>query len=312
MLRALLLLMSVVTPSGQPKPKQTADYTPAGQSLQVSWQLKRVPPPSPLYITPDDVLRVRAATNQANEVVIVNYRWLRASDATIQYGQFTVKPPQAVPGGAILDQPMAEGFLLSASCQATVATTRGQTFVRLFVNPKALGAGAPAYMLMADYVTTNTAPGFPNGRVTDPKEGPGWVHTVQFNNPPRGHDWGDTSLSEQDQRRFIQLTCSLQTSAVAGSRVPQFIVLDNLLNFVGVFIAGAVHPPSTTLRYTWSTAPILAPTIGTQMQVGAPQQLLLPPGYSVEVITSGLDTNAATGDVWLTIFETVEEWLDNV
>lgn len=310
---ALLLAMSSTptTPTGQPGPMQPSDYTPAAPANVVSWQLKRLPPPSQLYVGVDDVLRVGAASNQANEIVTVNYRLLRAADGVVVVGQFTVGPLVAY-ALTSQDQHLAEGFLLSASCQAKVATTRGQTFVRLFLNPKALGAGQPAQQLMADYVTTAMASGYPNGRITSPQEGPGWVHANQYNNPARGHDWGETD-GLLGRRRLIGVRAALTTSAIAGSRVPLLEVLDNLLNVVLLWAPTTAQAPSNTENFVWSAAPlVLTPTSTNVTQTPLPDNLILPAGYSVQATTTGLDTNAATGDLWSTIFAYYEEWLDNV
>lgn len=311
-MRALVLLMAtLITGSGQPTPKQDSDYTPAAQSQVVSWQLKRLTPPSNLYVTVDDVLRVGAMTLQANEVVTISYRLLRAADGKVVFGQFTTGTLTSNVL-AIKDQSMAEGFLLSVSCKAAVATTRGQTFVRLFLNPKALGAGQPGFMLMADYVTTAMAPGHPNGRILSPTEGPGWVHSAQYTNPARGHDWGETDISTVARRRLLSVSAVLVTSATAGSRFPRLQVLDNALNIVAEWTATTAIAPSTTVKVVWSPAPAFVPEVTTDLKTPLPDNFILPVGYSVQVTTNGLDTNAATGDAWTNIFAYYEEWLDNV
>lgn len=310
MLGALLLLMAVVTPSGQPLPKQPSDYTPAAQSQVVSWQLKRLPPPSQLYVGVDDVLRVGAASSAVNEIVTVSYRLLRAADGAVVPGQFTVGPLNNY-ALTTKDQTLAEGFLLSVSCRAAVATTRGQTFARLYLNPKALGSGQPAQQLMADYVTTAMASGYPNGRVLGPTEGPGRVYAVQYTTPARGHDWGETD-GLLARRRLISVIARLSTSASAGTRNPFLQVLDNLLNVVAQWTPPTGQAPSGTVTYTWSAAPLVLTPPANLTEVPLPDNFILPPGYSVQVITGGLDANVNTGDQWANIFAYYEEWLDNV
>ena len=151
----------------------------------------------------------------------------------------------------------------------------------------------------------------PNGRVLSPIEGPGRVYAVQYTSPPHGHDWGETD-GLLARRRLIAVNAVLITSAVAGNRTPQFQLLDNLLNIIAQYTAPVAQAPSTVVRYTLSAAPMVnSPPIGT-IQAPLPDNYILPPGYSVQVTTSGLDTNASTGDVWSGIFATYEEWLDNV
>jgi hypothetical protein len=307
---ALLLAMSspITPPSGQPAPMKPGDFTPAGNARVVSWQVKRLAPPTAVYVQVDDVLRVAAASSQTNEVVTVSYRWLRAADGTVDYGQFTVAPA-ADRSIKITDQPMAEGFLLSVSCKAAIATTRGQTFVRLFLNPKALGAGQPGYMLMADYVTTAMAPGHPNGRILAPSEGPGTLRTVQLGLQPAGLDW-TVAVPLNARWRHIATLADLQT---AGGGVARQVGIN--VNPAGAFVwtlfapgtqAGGIttayHLSAQSAIYTAATATM------TTMLVPLPPELVLLAGGSISSQTTGI----LAGDQWFQINVLVEEWLDNV
>jgi hypothetical protein len=309
-LALVLAAMTVIVPSGQPVPLAPGEFHGSKPSRVVTWQTKRLAPPSSLYVTVDDVLRVVAASSAANEVVTVNYRLLRAADGAVVVGQFTLKVPSIFPNSSV-NQPLAEGFLLSVSCQAAQAVTRGQTFVRVMLNPKVLGSGQPGSMLMADYVTTAAAPGYPNGRIVSSVEGPGNIHAVQYATPGTGHDWGETD-GLNTRRRLIQVTAKLTTSATVVNRVPQFQVLDNLLNVVGTYWNNEVQTANSPFFWTWSAAPVANVGVSSVQNVGLPPGLILPNGYSIQVTTTGLDTNAATGDKWTLIFATYEEWLDNV
>lgn len=285
------------------------DYTPAAQSQVVSWQLKRLPPPSSLYVTVDDALRVAAASSQANEVVTVSYRLLRAADGKIIYGQFTVAPASDR-SIAVNEQPMAEGFLLSVSCKAAVATTRGQTFVRLFLNPKTLGAGQPGLMMMADYVTTRMAPGFPNGRALAPSEGPGNPLVLLITQPGAGADWAATVPSNARWK----LRCGravLATDAVAANRYASLVIQaapGGLAIVYQVSDPGApiVAGDNKTLSFGAASVPLLA---GQPLRVwNIPPGVLMLAGWSVASSTAGLDA----GDQWSLVRIEVEEWLDNV
>jgi hypothetical protein len=308
-MRALVLLMAtLITGSGQPLPKQPGDYTPAAQSRVVTWNLKRVPPPSPVYVDVDDNLVVNAASLVANELVTVNYRVLRAADGVIVRQQLTVKPLNSNGGIGQQVQPLAEGFLLSLSVSASQAQTRGQTFVRIFIGSGAFGAGAPSYQLMADYVTNQMAPGFPNGRVVSPVEGPGWIHTRTQNNPTAGHDWGITS-QPPGRFRIVSLTAALTTSAVGGNRAVFLQLLNDSATTAGLFYSGVGQAPSVAVTYTWSSAPVATQTTGSSVvPVGIPVLGILKAPESVQSQTAGI----AAGDQWSFITMIVEEWLDNV
>jgi len=287
---------------------QPSDYTPAVASQVVSWQLKRITPPSALYVTVDDVLRVAAATSQTNEVVTVSYRLIRAADGKLVYGQLTIAPA-ATRALKVVDQPLAEGFLLSVSCKAAVANTRGQTFVRLFLNPKSLGSGEPGFMFMADYVTTAMAPGFPNGRVIAPSEGPGWMRALQVSNPAAGSDW-ILNVPTNTRWRLQAVRAALVTDGVAGNR--QITLAANSTGFIAWQVeAFGTQPASTSYEYAF--APNIVDRRDSAVFLAASP---IPYGHiltsantdSVQTVTFGIDP----GDQWQAIIVSVEELLDNV
>lgn len=296
---------ATLAPTGQPGPMQPGDYTPAAASSVVTWNMKRLTPPSPLYVTVDDVLHVSYGTSQANEFVTVNYRLLRASDGKIVMGSDAIDSP-ALPVLKTADIPLAEGFLLSVSCQATVATTRGQTFVRLFLNPKALGPNQPGLMLMADYVTTKMAPGYPNGRILAPTEGPGWAHAVTVSNPAAGFTWTAT-VPQNTRWRPLTVCATMTTDATPGARTEQLILTSG---GPVIFQAAAVATQNPSTAVTYSAAELaLAPSVAAFLNsFPMPPGVVLLPGSSIGVAAVG----AGAGDAWTNIAVDVEEWLDNV
>jgi hypothetical protein len=303
---ALLLMSGSTTPSGQPVPKQPADYTPAAQSRKVSWQLTRVPPPSPVYVGVDDKLVVGAASSQTNEVVTVNYRLLRAADGVIVPGQFTVKPANTRTV-AVQTQQLAEGFLLSASVKAAVATTRGMTFVRAFLGAGAFGAGQPSYMLLADYVTTAMAPAHPNGRVLAPTEGPGNVYSVRAAHAPAGTQWSIT-VPANARWRVQSIQSQLVTSATVANR-NVFLVISSSTDIVTIIPSNTTQAASITEFYCWADGvPFQSDALGHDLQP-LPRGIIVLPNY---VLTTNVNLMQAA-DQWSDFAVTwVEEWLDNV
>ena len=294
-------------PSGQPGPMQPGDFTPAGPATIVSWQLKRLPPPSPLYVTTDDVLRCSAATSQAQEVVTVNYRLLRAQDAKLVFGQFTVSPSTS---RAALSKgvPLTEGFLLSVSLSAAVATTRGQTFVRLILNPSALGVGQPAQMLASDYVTTAMAPGYPNGRQLSPVEGPGFLRALTITGISAGHDW-TISMPSNTRWRVQTIYAVLSTSGTAGNRLPQ-LFFGIGANNVDQIPAPAAIPASTLAQISWQAGGSVESDTEPSYNSPLPNNLIIASQASANIASNTVGIQAA--DQWASVSIWVEEWLDNV
>lgn len=307
-LLAITLMVTLLPPPGQPKPYKDGDFQPAKQSQVVSWQLKRLPPPSSVYITVDDVLRAAVASSQANEVVTISYRWIRAADGKLDYGQFTVAPASDR-SIKVQDQPMAEGFLLSVSCKAAVATTRGQTFVRLFLNPKVLGAGQPGFMLMSDYVTTRMAPGHPNGRILAPTEGPGWTQAIQVVSPGANADWL-IAVPANARWRIVSVFATFQTDATPGDRSatiklqqPAVVVWDIIEDVPPSFFASFQLAPGVAVGTTGNVA-----VNGFVADFRPIPPLILLGGGLIASAT----TFVGLTDQWFTLNFSVEEWLDNV
>jgi hypothetical protein len=302
-----VLLMATTAPPGQPSQLQAGEYTGAAPSHVVTWQVRRVPPPSPLYIDVDDQLVCVAESVSTTEVVTINYRLLRAADGVIVRGQLTVTPTAAYTR-AINAQQLAEGFLLSVSVNARFASTRGQTFVRIFLGSGAFGAGEPSFMLMADYVTTAMAPAHPNGRVLSPVEGPGWIHTLAITTPAAGADWGMTTIPG-GRYRIISITGVFTTSNAVASRLVTVQLLNDTLGVAGEWSAGVTQAASTAEHYTFSDAPLSPQASGNlALMVPLPVSLRLKNPEQVQAATASIQA----GDQWSALSMLVEEWLDNV
>lgn len=305
---ALLLTMSSNprTPSGQPGPMQPSDYTPAVQSKVVTWQLKRVTPPSPLYVSVDDKLVVGAATSQTNEVVTVNYRLLRASDGVIVPGQFTVTPTNNRTI-VVKTQQLAEGFLLSASVKAAVATTRGMTFVRAFLGAGPFGAGQPSYMLMADYVTTAMAPAHPNGRVLAPTEGPGLLYSVRAAHSPAGTNWSFT-VPTNARWRVESIQSLLVTSATVATRQVS-LVIASPTDTIAIVPGNVNQAASQTEFYIWGDGLLYQVDTRPVDSAPLPRNMILLPSFVINAQVLSLQAADQWSD-FPVVF--VEEWLDNV
>lgn len=292
-----------ISPLGAP-PASDSEFKVYSSRPAVRFLSRGVQPPSQVYIDTSDVLQVGCATSQTNEVVTISYRVLRADGQLIK-GQFQIFPlnNRAV---VIKQEPLPEGFLLSVSCKAAVAITRGQTFVRIFLTDPVLGAGFPSYMLMADYVTTAMAPAHPNGRVLAPSEGPGNVTSFIGTGPPLGTDW-IVVIPLNTRWKVKQTTARFVTSAAPGNRL---VGLQANTGVFGTFHGGLTVPiPASSSPFIFSY-PTSAYTPINPLDLVIPQtpDLVLGVNNTIGSITSGLQA----GDQWMSIGIEIEEWLDNV
>jgi hypothetical protein len=288
-----------------------SDLTPApltGPSSAVQFAFQGLQPPSALYVNVDDQLIISAASSQSAEIVTVNVRLL-LPNGRLEDMQFFVKPANT---RAVLKTsfPLAEGFILSMSAAAAVAVTRGQTFARVALQRAAGGAGQPAYCLMADYVTTQAVPGFPNGRILSPSEGPGNCYNFIGSVPVAGNE-STVILPLNVRWRIRAAQAKLTTSATAGNR----LVHVNISGVTSVFwTAGALVSQAASLGYTYDFAGI------TPYTPNDPLYNVVPiPADCVVTQNSALNWTFATftggilaGDQWTALNILVEEWLDNV
>ena len=264
-----------------------------------------VQPPSQVYVQLEDVLRIAVASTLLSETVTLNYRLLLA-DGRIVSGQssLAITAPRVL---FIHDEPLAEGFLLSASCRATSASTRGQTFARVFLTNPVLGSGQPSYMLMADYVTTRMAPAHPNGRVLAPTEGPGVVGGINVPAPGAGADWSFT-FPTNSRHEVYSLLCSLTTGVAAGNRIARFDFNASGVGVVHRFQSITAVPPSSTRFFVVAAPGTYTPSAGDTDQIPMPRVVQALGGDSISSVTTGL----AAGDQWSAALMSVTFWIDNV
>lgn len=286
-------------------PEDTFEVKTAAPAVRFLTQA--VQPPSNVYVEADDILQCNCASSQTGETVTVSYRLLKASGDLVN-GQFSVSPPNTRAVSQHSEQ-LAEGFLLSMSCRAAVATTRGQTFVRLFLTGPELGQSQPSYMLMADYVTTAMAPGHPNGRVLAPSEGPGWIHIVTVSPPAAGLDWLQF-LPTNAIWRIETASGNFATSAIVATRFLRLDVKNPALTIVSSLDPSGIGANDNT-RMTWAPGvPSVSGLTFKARLAPLPMPTLLSANDSQRLVSNTLNIDAA--DQWAVIGLTVEEWLDNV
>jgi hypothetical protein len=289
----------------------TSDKTPAklsGTSSAIAFAFQGVQPPSLLYVDVDDQLILQAASSQTAEVVTVNVRLL-LPNGRLEDMQFPIRPANT---RTVLRQSfaLAQGYILSVSAVAAVAATRGQTFLRVATQRSASGAGNPAQMLFADYVTTQATSAYPNGRILAPTEGPGLVQAFTVANPAAGVDWSQT-VPVNSRWRVRSWNATFTASAAAGNRSVAALLsgpagalwqLSALVNVIAssvtLFSAGGIVP------YTGINTSLLG--------LPLPPDLILTGSSLIPTVLGTQTFGILAGDQWSAIHLLIEEWLDNV
>jgi hypothetical protein len=326
---------SVILPApGQPKTGPDPTFTGGSVPNIVSFLFDQVGPPSSVYIQRDDQVLISGVSTAAGESITVQGRLL------LPYALSAGQPDQGRgpgEGGAPIVGPgiivpfqstfalgtglnsaklliaQTEGYLLSLSVSANVATQRGQTFVRAWLNRGAQNIINPNafYLLFADYCTTVGAVGYPIGRVINPVEGPGIIQQYAPSNPAAGADFS-VSSAPTGRIRLQTLLAKLVTSATAGNRVVGFTLA--MSSPAGVCFRAQDSTPiaaSTTVFYNFvqgSTFYRGGGAIGTEVDVVLPAPV---PWYGRTSITiASVTQGLLAGDQWSNIILETEEWME--
>lgn len=324
---------SVILPTpGQPKEGPDAGFRTAALPNIVTFGLLGVAPPSSLYIQRDDQLVISVATTiTGGETVTINGRLLLApfprggqpdkqpvmdvteqpqSSNIIQSVQRQLQIGTAY-ATTIITVPLSEGYLLGLTAVCLNALTRGQTFVRAYINRGASGVAAnnASQALFADYCTNLHPVGWPNGRVQHGSEGPGNIRVMTVANPGAGADWS-LSVTLNARWRIRSANALLTTSATVANRLPQ-IRLQHLSNVIWLGPPSQAVPASTAANVSSSNAQVSATTVPTVVNCALPSEpTLLGNGATTSV--SSVTANIQAADQWSNIAVEIEEWLDQI
>ena len=290
---------------GQPGPMQAGEFTSLSQPSVVSWNLKNLAPPSPLYITRDDALAVDAISSVASETVTITARILTIDGIVIPL-VYSFPLPTAYTNANPTIQ-LAEGFLLSFSAQATAATHRGQTYVRAWLSRGGTVSSQAVTVLASDYITGAYLAGWPNGNIVSPADGPGNPRAIVVGNPGAGNE---INLGVQTSTRWKvrSLTATFITSGTAGNRYPQVELFTGSGNPGWVGATSIAVPATTTATIVAGAGAAFASALTTNVQIPLPPDMAIMAGSgaAVKTLTSGL----LAGDAYSNIVVTVEEWFD--
>ena len=322
--------MGTTLPSpGQPGPMQPGEFTGAPTPNIVTFGLKGIAPPSPLYVQRDDLLVLAAVTSLTGEIVTFSGRFLQAplprggqpgtpapdsasdqpqSTNVIVPINFQLRPLNT---RALLVQSFAlgEGYLLSLVANGGVAgATRGQTYVRANLLHGTLQTSPlqVAQLLLGDYTTTTIAVGWPSGRILEPTESSGFMHTVQQANPGAATDFVFT-VPTNTRMRISSMGAIFTASATIANRSVELIVDDG----ANIYWAHSVPTLITANQVinvvaTGTSAPV--GVITTIQPLVIPPGLILPAGHRIRSLTGTL----SAGDQWSAIWFDVEEYLDTI
>ncbi len=309
---------------GQPDPKMDPKFRSGSFPAVVTFGLKGVGPPSPLYIQRDDQLFIQAVTNSAPDTVFFNGRLLLApapragqpdtaapvdlAALEAQLASINLFTEQVALSAnfaeTTLIRALAEGYLLSLSAVGLNTFSRGTTFVRALLIRGGTQERNIVLPLFSDYVSAITGVGWPGGRNLMPIEGPGFVHSRQLANPLAGVDWSFTAGTGQ-RLRVISLAATLTTAAAVANRNVELIV-DDGVNTLWITDASASVLAGTTQQFAATGTNVPTGVVTTIAELVIPPDLILQPGWRLRTNT----VNIQAADQWSNIWANVEEYIE--
>jgi hypothetical protein len=269
---------------------------------EVAFTSRVVQPPAPVYVGPDEHIAVHLLNTLTGAIVDVNLRFLRPD------GQIVPIVHRFAPtaDGAVNLFPieLGEGFVLSMSAWwVTGAPGRGRTYLMATLRRGASALGQPfSHVLMAGYVGYPLPLQGPHQPLQHPREGPGYVHRENVNNPAAGADWSIT-VPVARIWSVIAVTCLLQTDATAANRNVNLQVHDAGTQVYQVNPATAV-PALTLAGLSWCPAGQLSALAGVYT-AALPVPCMVPGGWTIKSNTVGLQA----ADQFSGINLWVEEWI---
>jgi len=214
-------------------------------------------------------------------------------------------------GSAVTNvEPLYESLLVSALMTSySINAVRGQSFVTCILQRNAGPNVQQQLVMYADYVSVNNPfVGWPYGRRIDPREGPGYTHTVTGGAPAAGANISDASPANLN-RRLRTVSFTLTTSATVATRRVLWQVTDGT-NLIWQASSQATQAASLVYTYQFGTA--WGPEEAAVLPLGANSiitdsipDLLLRPGYIIQTAVASLQA----GDQLSASLYSVEEWI---
>jgi len=191
---------------------------------QISFKYTEVPPPAPLYVTKDDVIRVTAYNSLSGQSLLISARVLTPTQSIVRISEEF--GPTTDRSEATHIMRLMDGFLLSLSIVSNgVTTARGQTFVRAGIQKSEVFANRLYHIFFADYFVSGSGLHWPPGQIRSPEEGPGLIRRVLGTDPGAGSEISETVPTNALWiLHGIQYT--LVTDATVANRVSDLVIDD--------------------------------------------------------------------------------------
>lgn len=263
-----------------------------------------LPSPSQFYLTGEDRLRVVSVNSLTGVSLKVQWRTANSDGATIPNS--VDHTPNSDRSVKTQDYELGTGSLLNITVFASAGSPRyAQTYAMVQL---VRGFGAAAVVLgtiLAGYVTTTQALGFPGSPIASSLEGGGLIRTIQGATPAAGAEFRET-VPTGARWQLLGAQASLATSATPANRRPILVWSVNGAQ-VGASAQVVDVAASQSGVFNWQIGMPLSAAIYAGINVvGVPTDLQL---LAADFFSS-FTANLQAGDQWTLTRYVVREWLE--
>ena len=285
---------------------QPSTYQPESTSPEVTFLLKGIPPPSPQYVTREDIGSITSFNSATGITVEVHGRLLLPNGTVVPFVQSHTPNTDRSSKTDVFAIP--EGFLLNLSVFLVAGTAkRGQCYVVVKLGRGQGTARIDHQVLLQGYVGTGVNQAWPGNTLQTPTEGPGWIHTIVGTQPAAGAEV--TQVVPTGARwRIISFCLTLTSSVAVANRHPQAALLDasaNLIWFTPAFEQQVNSANNITWVFGTGANPFTS-VDGAHHANLLPAYLLALAGYTLETGS----TNLQAADQYAAPTISVEEWIE--
>lgn len=283
---------------------QTSDYQSGTRQRAISFADVNLPPPSPLYVSGDELLVFQCFNSVAGATLLVQMRILLPDGSLSRMEQrFQLTSARA---NNVFEIPLQECFLLSVTFAAsTVGVRTGQFYVTANIEFGAVGKGSFQYQLFAGYLSQAIVAGWPTSSPKSCLDGPGMMLSIQNAAPGAGADFTVT-VPTQARWKVRAINAQLVTAVAVATRAVELEVSDGAGNLLLIAPANVTQAASLSIRYQGSAAPYPATTIATRAFCAFPPDLVLFQGWKILSSTGSIQA----ADQWSVQNLIVEEWIE--
>lgn len=280
----------------------SSGFEPGTLPPAITFQVTKSPPPSNLYVTKQDTLRVRLLNAAVGASFALAMRVLLVDGTVLYSRQDLLSSTDRFQQDTFVVLP--EGFIIGLSVfYVAFPPVPGATYcVISLVRSSGIDVNH-THTLCSGQLLPGAPLGWPPGKLDAPTANAGQIVAYTAPDPGVGNEIVVT-VPPRARWRICSFCCFFVTSAVVGTRQLRF---RSQLAGAALFtsMASAAVAAGDNRRVTWGPGLNDCPVIGGDITTAIPDNFHALAGWTLESSTNGLDP----GDSYINVRYVVEEWL---